>query len=158
LLLSNVAGPRDNRPIEARDDVLVYTSGVLHADYEIIGPVSATIHVRASRPYLDVFVRLCDVHPSGKSVNVCDGLVRVLPGRYPSSADGTTAVTVDLWPAGHRFPAGHRLRLQVAGGAYPRYARNTGTDHPLATAIELQAVDVEVWHDADHPSAVFLPG
>src|SRR5690606_917972 len=95
LLLANVSGPRDNRPVEARPDVLVYTSDVLPAPYEVVGPVTATVFVSASRPYHDVFVRLCDVHPSGRSVNVCDGLTRVVPGRYPSAADGTVAVPVE---------------------------------------------------------------
>jgi putative CocE/NonD family hydrolase len=158
LLLSNVAGPRDNRAVEARPDVLVYTSTPLREDYEVIGPVSATVHVRASRPHLDVFVRLCDVHPSGRSINICDGLVRVTPGRYPVDADGVSAVTLDLWPAGHRFPAGHRLRVQVSAGAHPRYPRNTGNGDPLATAVKLEPVNVEVWHDRDHPSAIHLPG
>ena len=157
LLLANVSGPRDNRPIEARPDVLVYTSDVLRAPYEVLGPVTATVFVAASGPYHDVYVRLCDVHPSGRSLNVCDGLTRVVPGRYPSAADGTVAVPVELWPAGHRFPAGHRLRVQVSGGAYPRYARNPGTGDPLATAVNLRPVDIEVWHDAEHPSAIRLP-
>ena len=158
VLLSDVAGPRDNRSIEARPDVLVYTGTPLRHDYEVIGPVSATVHVRASRPHLDVFVRLCDVHPSGRSVNVCDGLMRLTPGHSPADADGVTAVTLDLWPAGHRFPAGHRLRVQVSAGAHPRYPRNTGNGHPLATAVQWEAVDVEVLHDPDHPSAIHLPG
>jgi putative CocE/NonD family hydrolase len=157
LLLTNVAGPRDNREIEARPDVLVYTTGILDTDVEIIGPVSATVWVRASRPYFDIFVRLCDVQGSGRSLNVCDGLVRVAPGRYPTGADGTSAVAVELWPTAHRFRAGHRIRLQVSGGAHPRYARHTGTDDPLATAINLWPVRVEVFHDPDRPSAVHLP-
>jgi putative CocE/NonD family hydrolase len=157
LLLSNVAGPRDNRAVEARPDVLIYTSAPFREPYEVIGPVSATVHVRASRPHLDVFVRLCDVHPAGRSINVCDGLVRVMPGRYPTDADGVTAVSLDLWPAGHRFPAGHRLRVQVSAGAHPRYPRNTGTGDPLGTAVALQTVDVEIWHDPAHPSQLTLP-
>jgi len=157
LLLANLSGPRDNRELEARPDVLVYTTGALDADLEVIGPVSATVHVRASRPYFDVFVRLCDVEPSGRSLNVCDGLVRVVPGRFAIDADGTLAVHVDLWPAAHRFRAGHRLRVQISGGAHPRYARNTGTGDPLATAVDLRPVEVEVYHDPDRPSALLAP-
>jgi putative CocE/NonD family hydrolase len=135
----------------------VYSSPVLERDVEVIGPVTATLHLRASSPYHDVFVRLCDVEPSGRSVNICDGLVRLTPGSHPQEPDGTVAVTVDLWPAAHRFRPGHRLRLQVSGGAHPRYARNPGTGDAVFTAVELRPVDVEVHHDADHPSAVNLP-
>jgi putative CocE/NonD family hydrolase len=97
------------------------------------------------------------VEPSGRSVNICDGLVRLRPGSHPAGPDGTVAVTVDLWPAAHRFRPGHRLRLQVSGGAHPRYARNPGTGDAVGTAVELKPVDVEMRHDADHRSAVNLP-
>jgi putative CocE/NonD family hydrolase len=159
VLLSNVSRPRDNRALEARPDVLVYTSEVLRHDLEIVGSVSATIYVNASQPYLDVFVRLCDVAPDGVSLNVCDGLERVTPGRFPTGSDGVSAVDVEVWPAGHRFRAGHRLRVQVSGGAHPRYARNPGTDSPLwsADATRMRPVDVQIWRDADHPSAIRLP-
>jgi len=157
VLLANVAGPRDNRELEARPDVLVFSSAPLERDLEIIGPVSATVHVRASRPHLDVFVRLCDVDPAGRSVNVCDGLVRVTPGRPSADADGTLAVPVEMWPTAHRFRAGHRVRIQVSGGAHPRSARNTGTGDPLATAVALQPVRIQVLHDAQHATHVRLP-
>jgi uncharacterized protein len=63
----------------------------------------------------------------------------------------------DLWPIGHRFAAGHRIRLQVSSGAHPRYVRNPGTGADPASASELRAVDVEVLHDAEHPSTLILP-
>jgi uncharacterized protein len=162
VLLANVAGVKDNRALEARSDVLSYTSGVLDADLDVVGRVSATVHVRATSPYFDVFVRLCDVEPTprgkpARSLNVCDGLARVAPGRFPVAADGTIAVRVELWPAGHRFRAGHRVRVQVSGGAHPRYPRNSGTAEPLATAVTLQPVEVEVCLAPDRPSVVRLP-
>ena len=88
-LLSNKAGPVDNKALEARADVLVFTSPPLAADLEVIGPVSARLRVRASRPYFDVFARLCDVDPRGRSRNVCDGLIRHVPAADPAgAADG----------------------------------------------------------------------
>jgi uncharacterized protein len=154
LLLAHVSGPRDNRAVEARPDVLVYTSPVLDRDLEIIGPVTATVHVRGSSPYHDVFVRLCDVEPSGRSVNICDGLVRL---NQRGAVPAEPVVEVALWPAAHRFRAGHRIRVQVSGGAHPRYVRNAGTADPLATGTDLRPVEVEVWHDHDRPSSVTLP-
>jgi uncharacterized protein len=157
LLVAQRAGPVDNRPVEARPDVLTYTSGPLHEMVEVIGPVTARVYVRSTLPYLDVFLRLCDVDRRGRSWNVCDGLVRVAPDRFSRDAAGVLAVDVSLWPAAHRFAVGHRLRLQVSGGAHPRYARNPGTGEPLGTAVMLQAGEREILHDPEHPSAVHLP-
>lgn len=157
LLVANQAGPRDNGPLEARADVLVYSSAVLTDPVEVIGPVSATVYARGSMPYFDVFVRLCDVDSSERSVNVCDGLVRTRPERFPVDAGGFTRVEVELWPTAHRFRSGHRLRVQVSGGAHPRYARNPGTGEPLASAVDLRPVTVEVAHGPDRPSALRLP-
>jgi uncharacterized protein len=155
LLLASFAGPKDNRALEARPDVLVYSSPVLGDDLEIVGPVTALLKVRGSRPYHDVFVRLCDVEPAGRSVNVCDGLARVTPDSHGRDGDGWAEVSIELWPAAHRFRSGHRIRVQVSGGAHPRYARNPGTADPLATAVDLRPVEVEVAHG---PSLVRLPG
>jgi putative CocE/NonD family hydrolase len=148
----------DNRPLEARADVLTYTTEPLPRTVEAIGPVTVEIHVRTSSPHFDVFARVCDVHPDGTSLNVCDGLARALPGRFEPEPDGSTHVAFELWPIGHRFAAGNRIRLQVSSGAHPRYARNPGTGEDLATATGMQAVDVEVLHDAQHPSLLVLPG
>jgi putative CocE/NonD family hydrolase len=147
----------DNRPLEARADVLTYTTTPLQSTLEAIGPVRVELWVAASSPYFDVFARVCDVDPDSASRNVCDALERIAPGRSEPSPEGTWRVAFDLWPVAHRFAAGHRIRLQVSSGAHPRYARNTGTDDNLATATTLQAVDVEVLHGGLHPSVLILP-
>jgi putative CocE/NonD family hydrolase len=156
-LLTKEAGRRDNRPVEARRDVLVYTSAPLATGVEAVGPVSAVIHVRGSGEFFDVFVRVCDVDPAGPSENISDGLVRVSPGLFPPDADGVREVEVDLWPMGYVFRTGHRIRIQLAGAAHPRYARNTGTGEPLGTAIAVKPVDLEIFHDPAHPSQLRLP-
>lgn len=147
----------DNRALEARADVLTYTGDPLPAVLEAIGTIRVELWLRTSSPYFDVFARVCDVDPSGASMNVCDALTRVTPTLLEPADDGTWAVAFDLWPMAHRFTAGHRVRLQVSSGAHPRYARNPGTDDDPATATELRAVEIEVLHDAAHPSAVILP-
>ena len=147
----------DNRPLEARADVLTYSTAPLPAPIEAIGPVRVELFVSASAPYFDVFARVCDVDAGGASWNVCDALARVAPGRFERSADGTWLVGFDLWPIGHRFAAGHRIRLQVSSGAHPRYARNPGNGEDLATTTTLQAVDVELRHGAHLPSVLILP-
>jgi uncharacterized protein len=145
---------RDNRALEARPDVLTYTTTPMLADTELIGPVSATVHLRSSLEHTDVFVRLCDVQPDGRSLNVCDALVRLTPDAPPRDADGVARVELPLWPTAHRLRRGHRLRVQVSSGAHPRYARNPGTGEPPATATRLVAADQEVFHDAERPSSV----
>ncbi|GAA1749015.1 CocE/NonD family hydrolase [Nonomuraea bangladeshensis] len=145
------AGPVDNATLEARPDVLTYTTSALDEDVEVIGEVNAEIFFRSSLPHADVFVRLCDVDPGGRSVNVCDGLVSL------DGADTTTAAQVRLWPTAYRFRRGHRIRVQVSSGAFPRYNRNPGTGEPRATATTLRAADQQVFHDPGHPSAVILP-
>ncbi|MEU8185175.1 CocE/NonD family hydrolase [Micromonospora sp. NPDC049047] len=157
LLVGKRAGPVDNRQVEARRDVLTYTSAPLTGPVEVIGPVRAEIHVRGELPHLDVFVRLCDVDRRGRSWNVCDGLVRVTPDRFPADSSGVRRVPVALWPTAYRFGTGHRLRVQVAGGAHPRWARNPGTGEPLGTAVTLRAGRRQVLHDPAHPSALLLP-
>jgi putative CocE/NonD family hydrolase len=156
-LLARSGGPRDNRALERRSDVLVYTSAALVRDLEVIGPVSAELYVRSSLEHTDFFVRLCDVEPSGKSRNICDGLQRMTPTAWRRGADGVSAAEVHLWPAAHVFRRGHRVRVQVSSGAHPRFARNLGGGEPLPTAMTMRAADQEIWHDPDHPSAIVLP-
>ncbi len=150
------AGPRDNRKIEARPDVLTFTSSVLAADHTMAGPVTATIHLRSSLVHTDVFVRICDVHPGGRSLNVSDGILR-LDENTPADEDGIRAAQVQLWPLGHVFRRGHRIRVQVSSGAHPRYLRNLGTGDPVAGATTMKAADQEIFHDPAHPSALVLP-
>jgi len=147
----------DNGPLEARADVLTYTAEPLRDAVEAIGVARVELHLRAGTPHFDVFARVCDVDVDGVSRNVCDALARVDPASYDQAADGTWRVAFDLWPMGHRFAAGHRIRLQVSSGAHPRYARNPGTGEDPMTATELRPVDIEVLHGAQHPSVLVLP-
>jgi putative CocE/NonD family hydrolase len=144
-------GRVDNTALESRPDVLTYTTAVLEEDVEIIGEVSAEIWFRSSLAHADVFVRLCDVGPDGRSHNICDGLTSL------SRADELSRAAVRLWPTAYRFKRGHRIRVQVSSGSFPRYARNPGTGEPHATATTLLAADQAVYHDPEHPSAVILP-
>jgi uncharacterized protein len=179
---SRAAGPRRNNKLEARPDVLVFTGPPLTEPLEVIGPVSIRLRARASGPHFDVFARLCDVDPKGRSWNLCDGLVRLGNGGTAGNGaaadgggmagDGGTAgngaaatagdggwldITVPMGATAHRFGAGHRLRVQISGGAHPRFMRNTGTGDPLATATRLVPVDIEIGHGAGQPCVLSLP-
>ena len=147
----------DNRPLEARDDVIVFTSAPLAADLEAIGPVSAEIHFRSSLENTDVFVRVCDVLPDGVSLNVCDALLRLSPGapepRAGRRAQGRARPVADGAPLPRRAPhprAGLERRPSALC-AQPGHGR--GRRPPRRTLV---AADQEVFHDAGHPSAVML--
>ncbi|MEX2100733.1 MAG: CocE/NonD family hydrolase [Acidimicrobiia bacterium] len=150
-------GMVDNRELEARADVLVYTSDVLDDVLELTGPVHAELFVSSSLEHTDFFVRLCDVHPGGESFNVCDGLTRIRAGDVTRDVDGGFRVRVRLWDTSYRFGTGHRLRVQVSSGAHPVYVRNLGTSDPLLTATTWKEAEQAVFHDAVRPSAVVLP-
>jgi len=106
---------------------------------------------------VDVVLRLCDVDPSGRSRNISDGIFRFGPDTTPPAEDGTWCARISLAPTAITFRCGHRIRLQVSSGAHPLFVRNTGSGERLATAARLVATDVEVFHDAAHPSAIELP-
>jgi hypothetical protein len=146
LLDPKTGGRKDNIDLEARPGVLTYTSTALREPLDVIGPVSATVELRTSSGHADVFVRLCDVDPSGRSVNVCDGLQRITPDTFPMNDTAVHTVPVRLWPTAYHFHPGHRLRLQISGGSFPRFARNTGTAETLAQASRLVATDHEILH------------
>jgi uncharacterized protein len=150
-------GPKDNRSLEARADVLVYTSAVLEQDMEVIGPVTAELYVRSSLEYTDFFARLCVVEASGKSINLCDGLLRLTPGSIPPEPDGSLHISIEVWPTAYRFRKGQRLRVQISSGAHPRFVRNPGSGESLATGTKLRVADQVVYHDPEHPAAILLP-
>jgi uncharacterized protein len=145
------AGVRDNRSVEQRPDVLVFSSEPLDEPVEVIGDVMAELHVTRDNPNADLFVRLCDVDVRGRSRNVCDGIVRL------TGADSLTGTfRVSLIGAAHRFDRGHRLRLQVAGGAYPRFARNPGNGQVDASALDFVATRYSIGLSAETPSALVV--
>jgi putative CocE/NonD family hydrolase len=152
-----VSIPPDNRDLEARSDVLTYTSAQLDRDLEVIGQVTVDLVVKSSLENTDFFARLCDVDPSGRSAGVCDALRRLSPGQPAAEADGTIKLAIELWPTAHVFKAGHKIRLQVSSGAHPRFARNPGSGEPLGTASTFKTARQQIYHDPDHPSAVVLP-
>lgn len=150
-------GVVDNGALERRDDVLVYTSAPLTEPLTVIGEVAATIELSSTCPHVDVFVRVCDVHADGSSWNVTDGLRRFVLDATSTCADGVFVAQVPLWPTAYCFGPGHRVRVQVSGGAHPVYARNLGTGEPPATATTMTTSDRRIHHDPAHPSRIVLP-
>ncbi|MFL5864799.1 MAG: CocE/NonD family hydrolase C-terminal non-catalytic domain-containing protein [Solirubrobacteraceae bacterium] len=104
-----------------------------------------------------MFARVRDFDAAGVSRNVSDALIGVAPGRPEQADEGSRPVKV--WPMAHRFAAGHRIRLLVSSGAYPRYARNPGAgeDPAVVTTETMRALDVQLLRDSTHRSALVLP-
>ncbi|MEI2778295.1 MAG: CocE/NonD family hydrolase [Tetrasphaera sp.] len=151
----------DNGDVEERADVLVFTGDPLPADLDVVGQVDARIYVRTSLPHADVFIRVCDVDEKGVSRNVVDGIRRLHPATMTAAdvrlgEEGIVELNLELWPTAYRFAAGHRIRVQVAGGAFPRYARNLGTGEPLGTGLTMRRCDFQIFHDDAHPSRIEL--
>jgi putative CocE/NonD family hydrolase len=156
-VLSFNAGPTDQRALESRSDVLTYTTDPFDDDFEVIGSARVELYVRSSSAHTDFVTRLCDVQPDGKSINLCDGFVRLRPGDGEPQPDGSLAITIELWPTANCFRRGHRLRLQVCSGAHPRWSHNLGRGEPLTTAAVGQGAEQLIYHDRAHPSRLILP-
>lgn len=144
--MSAGAGVRDNRPLESRSDVLTFTSEPVGSALEVMGSGRVDIALDTDNPHADVFVRLCDVDRRGRSHNVTEAYHRLEPDR--------ATLSIELGACAHRFAAGHQLRLQISGGAHPRYARNPGTGESIATATSFAATRYTVHCDR---SSLTLP-
>lgn len=144
-------GYRDDTELAARDDVLAFTGAVLDEDVEVLGAPSVELERGGDNPHVDLFVRLSDVAPDGRSRNVTEGYLRM----DPEHADGR--VCVPMRDTAHRFTVGHRIRLLVAGGSHPQYARNLGTGEDPGTGKGMRPARHVVHHDADRPSCLVLP-
>jgi hypothetical protein len=153
-LLTPGAGVKDNRDLEARPDVLTFTSEPLTSALEVTGVPVAELFCSRDNQFADLFVRLCDVDPAGESRNFSDAYLRLDPA---SASEQAQRLELRLDACAHTLPAGHRLRLQVSGGSHPRYDRNEGTGAPPGTGTELRPCVHTVWHAAGPASRIVLP-
>jgi uncharacterized protein len=156
-------GPaRDQRAVEARPDVLVYSGEPLAKDVEVTGPVSLELYVSSSAYDTDFTAKLVDVAPTGFALNLTDGILRC---RYRNSTEqaelltpgATYKITVDMWATSNVFKAGHRIRLEVASSNFPRFERNLNTGEEQAASTRMVKATNKVFHGPSHPSALILP-
>ena len=149
-LLSRQSGYRSDAALAGRSDVLSFTSGPLDADLYVFGnPVIELAH-ESDNPHFDVFVRISEVDVRGHSRNVSDGF-----RRFSAMPDGPIRIELDA--VAHRFPAGSRVRVLVAGGSHPRFARNLGTGEPPITGRRMVTSTHTVHHGAGGVSKLVLP-
>ena len=148
--LNGSTGVKDNRRLETRPDLVTFTTDPLPTAVDVIGSPTLELALEVDVPHADLFVRLCDVDDRGRSRNFTDLYQRL----DPVPPGEVQRLTLRLDQCFHRLLAGHRLRLQVAGGAFPRYARNLGTPGTPADGRTMRP-SVHTIHCAD--SRLFLP-
>jgi putative CocE/NonD family hydrolase len=155
-------GPQDQRPIERREDMLVFTSAPLEAAMEVTGPITVTLYASTSAQDTDFVARLVDVHPDGFARNLTDGIIR---GRMRNGITNEALLTpgevypfeIDLWSTSNVFLPGHRIRLDITSSNFPRWDRNLNTAAPYAEGTEAITAQQTILHDYSHPSQVILP-
>jgi uncharacterized protein len=157
------AGPRDQKEVEARPDVLVYSTEPLADDVEVTGPVMLDLFAKTSAADTDFTAKLVDVGPDGTAINLTEGILRA---RYRESTKGAPKpitpgqvyeYKIDMWSTSDVFLKGHRIRLEVSSSNFPRFDRNLNTGKDDATDGEMVKATNTVLHDSAHPSALILP-
>ena len=156
-MLTGLSGALDQRPLEQRADVLTFTTAPLRQSVTLIGPVQLTLYVRSDCAHTDFVGRLCVVKADGRSLNLCDGIYRLRPGRVEGDEEGVFCLEISLNATAYQFQPGEAIRLQVCSGGHPRWGRNLGTGEPIAAATRWQVATQTIYHDASHPSALLLP-
>ncbi len=160
--VNSPAGPIDQRPLQARSDVLVYTTPAFQKDTEVSGPVSLELYVSSSAVDTDFAAKLIDVWPNGFAQNLANGILRA---RYRNSMEKAELMhpgqvcklTIDLWATSNVFLAGHKLQVEIASSDFPYFDRNPNTgESPESATTQIKATNV-VYHDRDHASALIVP-
>jgi len=163
-MMKSNAGPLDQARLEARDDVLVYTSAPLEQALEVTGPIALVLHAATSARDTDFVAKLTDVWPDGRSLILAEGVLRA---RYREGFARETTVEpgevyryeIDLVATSNVFLSGHRIRLLITSSSFPRFDRNANTGNPLGTdgPDRLRVARQTVFHDAARPSRLLLP-
>jgi len=161
-LVGATAGPYDQATVEARQDVLVYSSPPLEKDTEVTGPVKLLLWAASDARDTDFTAKLVNVYPDGKAYNLCDGILRA---RYRQGRDKVAflesgkpePLEIDLWVTANLFRSSHRIRVEISSSNYPRFDRNPNTGHAFGADAELVSAKQTIFHDREHPSHLLLP-
>jgi len=153
------AGSVDQREVQKRSDVLVYTTTPLARDLAVVGPVEVVLWARSSATDTDFTAKLTDVLPDGRALLIQDGIVRARfrdPDHEPSliEPEQVYRYSIDLWATANLFRRGHRIRLEIASANFPRFERNSNLGGRVGKPIKATQT---VLHDSQHPSQVRLP-
>lgn len=156
-MLTGPSGMVDQQSLEQRPDVLTFTTSPFLSPLILIGSVHLTLYAHSDRLFTDFVGRLCVVKPDGRSLNLCDGLYRIRPGRVVGDEEGVMRLEIDLNATAYQFQPGDAIRLQVCSGGHPRWVRNLGTGESTATGVNSHAAAQAIYHDVTHPSVLRLP-
>jgi hypothetical protein len=151
---------KDRQVVEARGDVLVYTSDLLTSDLEVTGPLRLILYASSSAPDTDFTATLVNVFPDGYAHLVQEGIVRARyhTGQLAFIEPGQVyRFEIDLWATSYIFKTGHRLRVEVSSSNFDRYDRNLNTTAPTGTGREMFIAQQTIYHTVAHPSHILLP-
>jgi putative CocE/NonD family hydrolase len=160
--LHGTYGPLDQRPVESRSDVLLFTSEPLSEPLEVTGRIYAELYVSSDCPDTDFTVKMTDVYPDGRSIILCDGILRA---RYHESLERPSLLTagkvyklrIDLWSTSVVFNRGHRIRVAVSSSNFPRFEPNPNTGKLPREGSETRVATNTVYLSGQQPSHIILP-
>jgi predicted acyl esterase len=160
--LTITKGPKDQRSVENRPDVLLFTSPALDRYVEITGPVKVKLWASSTTPDTDFTAKLCDVYPDGRSIIVLDGILRAghrnsLEQSEPLEAGKIYEMDIDLWSTSLVISPGHRVRIAISSSNAPRFEPNSNTGKPSGTDDETEVAVNTIYMNASHPSHILLP-
>ncbi|MEE9261056.1 MAG: CocE/NonD family hydrolase, partial [Dehalococcoidia bacterium] len=155
-------GVQDQRPVEERRDVLVFTSDPLERPLEVTGPIKVYLWAATTAPDTDFTAKLVDVHPDGYARNLQDGIIRA---RYRASRTSPALVepgrvyeyTIDLWATSNVFLPGHSIRVEISSSNFPRFDRNQNTGAPFGSDAIQEKAQQTIYHRSEFPSHILLP-
>lgn len=155
-------GPKDQRPVENRPDVLRFTSPVLDRYVEITGPVKVRLWASSTAPDTDFTAKLCDIYPDGRSIVVCDGIIRAshrnsLEKSEPMEPGKIYEFEIDLWSTSLVVSPGHRVSVAISSSNAPRFEPNPNTGRPSGTDGKTELATNTIYMNANHPSHILLP-
>jgi len=155
-------GPTDQSSIEEREDVLVYSTPRLPKAVEVTGPVEVIVYASSSAPNTDFTAKLVDVHPDGRAMRLCDGIIRASfrNGNTNTSniePDKIYEYRIDLWATSNVFKEGHRIRVEISSSNFPRFDRNLNTGGNFATDTTWAKAEQIIYHSREYPSCIVMP-
>lgn len=154
--------PCDQRKVETRKDVLVYSTLPLKTDMEVTGPVRVILYAASSALNTDFTAKLVDVYPDERAIKLCDGIIRAShrnTDSIPSNIQPGKVYEyhIDLWATSNVFKKGHKIRVEISSSNFPRFDRNLNTGRFFATDTTFVKATQTIYHNREYPSCIVLP-